>query len=161
SYYNTTDSYTTSNTAGTMGGKTGRLSFFLSANREESFSQPLAFVTTTGTPAGTQGTIQALNKTGTTANVVGAGGLLHSIMNNYKFKWAVDVNDWLKFSHTVGFFQNETYSTVQSYLSGAGGAPTFGGVAAFASNTYNLQEQHLMNAVSLKSDTHGAWDFEL
>lgn len=159
-YYGTHDSFTTSNTAGTIGGKAGAFSFFLSANREESFSQPLGFVTTGGFPANTSGTIGAVNKTGQAANVVGASGLLHTIMSNYSFKWAAALNDWLTFSHTIGYWQNTAFSTVQSYLT-QNGMPTFAGLNGFASGNYNLQEQHLANAVSLKSDTKGNWDFEL
>lgn len=158
--YGTHDTFTTSNTAGTLGSKVGAFSFFLSANREESFSQPLSFVTTSGIPTNTFGTIGATNKTGQPANVVGAGGLLHTIMNNYKLKWAVELNDWLTLSHTLGYWQNTAYATVQSYLT-QNGMPTFGAVNGFASGNYNLQEQHLANAVSLKSDTRGNWDFEL
>jgi iron complex outermembrane receptor protein len=161
-YYNTYGSYLTSNSAGTIGDKVGKLSFFLAANREESFSQPLSFVTNGGAfAAGTSGTIGALTKNGTPANVVGAGGLLHSIMDNYKLKLAVDVTDWLKASYTVGFWNNSTFSTVQSYLTTANGTPTFGGVSGFANNTFNLSEQHLMHALSLKTDTGGNWDWEL
>jgi iron complex outermembrane receptor protein len=161
-YYNTYGSYLTSNSAGTIGDKVGRLSFFLAVNREESFSQPLAFVTNGGAfAAGTNGTIPALTKTGTVANVVGAGGLLHSIMDNYKLKLAVDLTDWLKASYTIGYWDNTTFSTVQSYLTAANGTPTFGGVSGFANNTYNLGEQHLMHALSLKTDTGGNWDWEL
>jgi len=161
-YYNTFGSYLTSNTAGTIGSKVGRLSFFLAANREESFSQPLAFITNGAAfPAGTQGTIPALTKTGTPGNVAGAGGLLHSIMDNYKLKLAVDVTDWLRASYTIGFWDNSTFSTVQSYLTTANGTPTFGGIPGFANNTYNLNEQHLMHALSLKTDTGGNWDWEL
>lgn len=161
SYYNTQDTFSTSNTAGTIGSKVGNFSFFLAANREESFSQPLGFVTNPSFVAGTQGTIFALNKSGVVTDVVGASGLLHTTMNNYKLKWAVDLNDWLKFSHTLGYWQNIAFSTVQSYLRAPNGALTFGGVSGFASGNYNLQEQHLANAVSLKSDTRGNWDFEL
>ena len=159
-YYSTHDAFTTSNTAGTIGSKVGAFSFFLSANREESFSQPLAFVTTAGIPADTFGTIGATNKTGQAANVVGASGLLHTIMDNYKLKWAVELNDWLTFSHTIGYWQNNAYSTVQSYLT-QNGMPTFAGIGGFASGNYRLQEQHLANAVSLRSDTRGNWDFEV
>jgi len=165
-YYSTHDTFSTSNTSGTIGSKVGPFSFFLSANREESFSQPLTFVTTAAIPTNTFGTIGATNKTGQAANVVGAGGLLHTIMDNYKLKWAVELNDWLTFSHTLGYWQNNAYSTVQSYLT-QNGMPTFGGQNAFngqngfASGNYRLQEQHLANAVSLKSDTRGNWDFEL
>jgi iron complex outermembrane receptor protein len=161
-YYNTWGSYLTSNSAGTIGDKVGRLSFFLAANREESFSQPLAFITNGAAfAAGTQGTISAASKTGTPANVVGAGGLLHSIMDNYKLKLAVDVTDWLKASYTIGFWDNSTFSTVQSYLTTTNGTPTFGGIAGFASNTYNLGEQHLMHALSLRTESGGNWDWEL
>lgn len=159
-YYDTHNTFTTSNTAGTIGSKVGAFSFFLAANREENFSQPLGFVTTGGFPANVYGTIGAQNRTGGVANVVGASGLLHTIMNNYKLKWAVELNDWLTFSHTIGYWQNTAFSTVQSYLM-QDGMPTFAGLNGFASGNYRLQEQNLANAVSLRSDTRGTWDFEL
>ena len=86
-------------------------------------------MTTGGIPANTFGTIGATNKTGQAANVVGASGLLHTIMDNYKLKWAVELNDWLTFSHTFGYWQNNAYSTVQSYLT-QNGMPTFAGLTA-------------------------------
>ena len=61
----------------------------------------------------------------------------------------------------AGGTNNSTFSTVQSYLTTANGAPTFGGVSGFANNTYNLNEQHLMHALSLKTYTGGNWDWEL
>ncbi|HJT97538.1 MAG TPA: TonB-dependent receptor, partial [Rhodanobacteraceae bacterium] len=42
----------------------------------------------------------------------------------------------------------------------ANGAPTFGGANGFATNTFLLDEAHLMQALALKSDTGGAWDGE-
>jgi len=160
SMYKTTDTYSTSNTAATLGDKVGKLSFFLSVNREESFSQPLQFVTSaTNVIAG--GAIPQYNKTGGQANVAGAGGLLHTIMNTYTAKTAVDLTDWLRASYTVSYWENNQISTVQTYLTGTNGLPTFGGVAGFASNTSNWQQQHLMNMLSLKTDTGGNWDGEL
>ena len=142
SMYKTTDTYSTSNTAATLGDKVGRLSFFLSMNREESFSQPLQFVTSaTNVVAG--GAMPAYNKTGGQANVAGAGGLLHTIMNTYTAKTAVDLNDWLRANYTVSYWENNQISSVQTYLTGTNGLPTFGGVAGFASNTSNWQQQHL------------------
>ncbi len=161
SMYNTTGTYSTSNSAATFGDKVGKLSFFLSANREESFSQPLQFVTSTTIPGGTNGTFVGLNKQGGPANVVGAGGLLHTIMNNYTLKTSVDINDWLRASYSVSYWENNQISTAQSYLTTANGTPTFAGVSGFASNTSNWQQQHLMNALSLKTDTGGNWDWEL
>ena len=60
SWYATTNTYSTTNTAGTLGGKIGKASFFLAANREESWSQPLTFITNGATFAGgTMGTTVA------------------------------------------------------------------------------------------------------
>ena len=161
SWYATTNTYSTSNTAGTLGGKVGKASFFLAANREENWSQPLTFITNGATFAGgTMGTIKEVNKSGVATNVVGAGGLLHTVMDNYKFKWQVELNDWMKFTHTIGYWQNNAQSSVQSYL-WQNGAQTFGNINSFANGAYNLVEQHLANAVSLKSDTRGTFDFEV
>ncbi len=158
--YKTRGSYVTSNTAATIGGKYGKTSWFLSFNHQEGDSQPLYFVTAGSAPAGTSGTIPAVNKTGAVADLVGAGGLLHSATNNLTAKVAVDLTDWLRASYTVGYWDNDTTSTVQSYLTDAHGIPTFGGVSGFANDEYTLQEKHLMNAVSLKTDTQGDWDWE-
>ena len=159
--YGTTGTYSTSNSAATFGDKVGRLSFFFSANREESFSQPVSFVTSTAIPGGTSGTYVGLNKQGGAANVVGAGGLLHTIMNTYTLKTSVDINDWLRASYSVSYWENNQVSTAQSYLTSANGTPTFAGVSGFASSTSNGQQQHLMNALSLRTDTRGNWDWEV
>jgi len=158
--YKTNNTYATSESAATIGGKLGKFSFFLSGNLLDSWSQPLFFVTNATAPANTTGTVSALSKTGTPANVVGAGGLLHSVMTNVNLKIALDVTDWLRATYSIGYWDNNTNSSVQTYLTNASGNQTFGGVSGFASNTYNLYQQHLMNAVSLKTDTGGKWDFE-
>jgi iron complex outermembrane recepter protein len=158
--YKTNNTYGTSESAATIGGKLGKFSFFLSGNLLDSWSQPLFFVTNSTAPANTTGTVAALSKTGTPANVVGAGGLLHSVMTNVNLKVALDVTDWLRATYSIGYWDNNTNSSTQTYLTNAGGNQTFGGVSGFASNTYNLYQQHLMNAVSLKTDIGGKWDFE-
>ena len=100
---------------------------FVSGNFQNSFSQPLAWVTTAGTPAGTAGTIPALSRTGTIANVLGAGGLLHTQMFTGKAKAALDITDWLTATYTVGLWSNDQDSRVETYLRDASGHPTFGG----------------------------------
>ncbi len=159
--YKTNQTYATSQTSATIGDKTGRVSWFLSANHLDSASQPLFFITNGGIPAGTHGAIAALNKTGGVADVVGAGGLLRSLQDTLTAKVSIDLTDWLKLNYTVSYWDNDTHSSAQSYLTDASGNPTYGGVAGFASDTYNLHEQHLMNAASLKTYTHGAWDGEV
>ena len=155
--YKTNGTFGTSNTAATLGDKVDRISFFLSVDRSRAAASRWPS-SPTRHPAPTATSPPSPRRLA--ANVVGAGGLLHTIMNNLKAKVAVDLTDWLRASYTVGYWTNNTQSPVQTYLTDAGGNPTFGGVSTFASNASNLQQQHLMNVFSLKTDTGGNWDAE-
>ena len=160
--YGTKKVYPTSQTSASIGNRVEAFSWFLSANFQDSFSQPLIYITNGTAPAGTTGTYPATNRTGGAANVVGAGGLLHTDMLNAKMKLAVDMTSWMRATYTLGYWQNNASSKVETYLtSTATGAPTFGGVNGFAGGNYKLFQSHLANAVSLKTDTHGVFDFDL
>ena len=162
-FYKTKNTYRTDQTSVSVGDKQGNFSYFLSGNFQNSYSQPLAWVTTpTVAPAGVTGLIpQSGRVPGTIANVAGAGGLLHTEMANLKGKFAWDITPLVKATYTIGYWSNDTKSDVQSYLQNPAGNPTFGNVAGFASNYYTLDEKHLANAVSIKSDTKGTYDFDL
>jgi iron complex outermembrane receptor protein len=159
--YGTHGNYATSKTSVTASGRNGKFSWFVGANSANSFSQPLSFITSGSTPAGTTGTIPARNKVGQTANVLGAGGLLHTRMLNVDGKFGYDITPWLQAAYWVGYWSNDGQSRTQTYLSGANGAPTFGKASGFASNTYGIVEHHLMQAASLKTDTKGNFDGSL
>lgn len=159
--YGTHGNYATSKTSITAGGRNGKFSWFVGANSANSFSQPLSFITSGSTPAGTTGTIPAHNKLGQVANVLGAGGLLHTRMLNLDGKFAYDITPWLQAAYWVGYWSNDGQSRTQSYLSGTNGASTYGKANGFASNTYSIVEHHLMQAASLKTDTHGDFDGSL
>jgi iron complex outermembrane receptor protein len=159
--YNTKGTHRTDQTSVSVGDKKDNFSYFLSGNFQNSYSQPLAWVTSATIPAGTSGAIPQLNKLGAPANVVGAGGLLHTQMANVKGKFSWDITPWVKATFITGYWSNNSDSNVQTYLRNAGGNPTFGGVAGFASNHNTLSQKHLANAVSIKSDTRGFFDFDL
>ena len=159
--YNTKGTFRTDQTSLSLGDRKDNFSYLLSGNFQNSYSQPLAWITNTTIPAATTGTIPQLNKLGTPANVVGAGGLLHTEMANVKGKFAWDITPYVTATWTTGLWSNDTNSDVQTYLRNAAGNPTFGGVAGFASNYFTLSEQHLANALSVKSDTKGTFDFDL
>src|SRR5581483_4148914 len=135
-------------------------------NYQNSFSQPLFWVTTAGTPAGTTGTIPALSRTGTTANVLGAGGLLHTEQANIKLKTSLDITSWLNATYTIGYWSNDGHSSVDTYLRDAAGNPTYGGNAAvgganFAADTYSIFEKHLAQSLSFKTDTRDKFDWDV
>ncbi|HTK13075.1 MAG TPA: TonB-dependent receptor [Xanthobacteraceae bacterium] len=160
--YKTNKTFRTDQTSASFGNRwSNGVSLFVSGNFQNSDSQPLAWITTGGTPAGTSGTIPAVNRTGSVANVVGAGGLLHTEMANLKAKLAVDLTDWLTATYTVGYWSNDGRASVDTYLRDAAGRPTFGNVSAFASNFYSIAEKHLAQALSLKTNTRGAFDWDI
>jgi iron complex outermembrane recepter protein len=163
--YGTKDTYVTSQTSAAAGNRDGKLSWLITANYLDSYQQPLTY-TTFGTvfgvgPAGTTGTIAALNKQGGVANVVGTGALAHSLQTSGNLRLAYDVTPLVQATYSLGIWNNVQTSNPQTYLTSTTGAPTFGGVSTFASNKYIWDQTHLSNAVSLKSDTKGVYDFDL
>lgn len=158
--YRSSGDYPTSQSSATFSGRSGNVSWFLGGNVQNSFSQPLAYVTSATIPNGTVGAISVDNKLGQPANVLGAGGLLHTVQHDLTARLSYDLTPSLRATWLAGWWRNEGDSRVQTYLTDASGDPAFGSANGFASNRYKLDAEHLMQALSLKSDTGGNWDFE-
>ena len=160
--YGTKNTYVTSQTSAAAGNRDGKLSWLVTANYLDSYQQPLTYTTNGSIPAGTTGTFPALNKQGLVADVVGTGTLAHSEQTSGNLRLAYDLTPLVKATYSLGVWNNVQTSSPQTYLtSTATGAPTFAGLSAFASNKYTWDQTHLSNAVSLKSDTRGVYDFDL
>ncbi|HEY4219009.1 MAG TPA: TonB-dependent receptor [Gemmatimonadaceae bacterium] len=157
--YGTRDTYGTAQTAAVVGDRLGKFSYWASGNYQNSNSQPLLFVTSPTFPNGTTGGYSAQNRTGATANVLGASGLLHTGMTNATAKIAYDITPSLRAAYTFAFWQNDAKSSVQAYTSAAG-EPTFAGQSGYASGFYDLNEDHTAHSLSLRTNTHRDWDFE-
>ena len=160
--YGTKDTYTSSQTSASAGDRKGALSWLLSVNYQDSYQQPLTYTTNATIPAGTTGVFPALNKQGLPANVVGTGALAHSQQTSANLRLAYDVTPLVQATYSLGIWNNHQTSNPQTYLtSTATGLPTFAGISGFASNKYIWDQTHLSNAISLKSDTKGVYDFDL
>lgn len=160
--YGTKDTYVSSQTSAAAGDRKGPLSWLITANYQDTYQQPLTYTTNATIPVGTTGTFPALNKQGVPANVVGTGTLAHSQQTAGNIRLAYDVSPLVQATYSLGIWNNHQTSNPQTYLtSTATGAPTFAGLSAFASNKYTWDQTHLSNAVSLKSDTKGVFDFDL
>ena len=111
-FYRTKNTYRTDQTSVSIGDRKGNFSYFISGNFQNSFSQPLAWVTTpSNLPAGVTGVIpQSGRVPGTRADVVGAGGLLHTEMANVKGKFAWDITPWVKATYIIGYWSNDARS---------------------------------------------------
>jgi iron complex outermembrane receptor protein len=162
SQYGTRDTYVTSQTSAAAGNRDGQLSWLVSANYLDSYQQPLSYVTNGSIPAGTTGAFRANNKTGQEADVVGAGTLAHSQQASGNLRLAYDLTPLVQATYSFGVWNNHQVSAPQTYLtSTATGLPTFAGLQSFASNRYVWDETHVSNAVALKSDAKGVFDFDL
>ena len=160
--YGTKDTYVTSQTSAAAGNRNGNLSWLVSANYLDSFQQPLTYTTSGGIPAGTIGTFPALNKQGVPANVIGTGALAHSQQTSGNLRLVYDISPLVQATYSFGVWNNRQVSDPQTYLkSTATGLPTFAGISGFANNKYIWDETHVSNAVSIKSNTRGAFDFDL
>jgi iron complex outermembrane receptor protein len=166
--YGTKDTYASSVTSATAGNRDGNLSWLVSANYLDTYQQPLTYTTNgattanpSGIPANTTGAFPAFNKTGAIANVVGTGALAHSQQTSGNVRLAYDITPLVQATYSLGIWNNVQTSNPQSYLtSTVNGGPTFGNVAGFASNKYIWDQTHLSNAISLRSDTKGTYDFD-
>jgi iron complex outermembrane receptor protein len=145
---------------GTIGDRTGPLAWFLSADHVDSKSQPLAYVTVTGTanPAGMSGGFADLNRSAAPIRVIGAAGFEHQKQDNVKLKLALDLTPGIRLSYIGGLFLNDTAATAQTYLHDGGGMPAF--TPAFSSNVYLYDERHWSHGLSAKGEG-GAFDWEL
>ena len=177
-WYGVKDTYATHQTSAEIGNRHENFAWQLNGSFTDSHSQPVTWVTTTNSAVsnGGSGLIVAPNKYGyqvgasssTTgivynprAYIAGAGGLLHTQMTNLNLKTSFDITPWLTAKYVLGFWSNNGASSVQTFLNTSAGAPTFDGISGFASGRYTINEKHVTNAFSLKTDTKGEWDWEL
>lgn len=160
SLYGTERNYSTLQTAANLGNRYGKLAVWLSGNYQRSNSQPVSFVTGTTFPAGTTGGFAERNKLGTTANILGATGLLQTDMTNGKLKLAYELTPTLSAAYTFGIWNNSSTSGAESYLRTGAGTPTYAGQAGFATGTNRLSEWHTAHSLALRSRSTGDWNGE-
>lgn len=111
---------------------------------------------------GHQGRLPGRNKVGQEADVVGTGILARSQQTSANLRLAYDVAPLVQATYSLGIWNNHQVSDPQTYLrSTATGLPTFAGISTFASGKYIWDQTHLSNAVAIKSDTKGLFDFDL
>ncbi|HEY4074367.1 MAG TPA: TonB-dependent receptor [Herbaspirillum sp.] len=161
-----------------LGDRSGDFSWRLSANHLDSSSQPLTFITATRSTAAAGGgqtiggAINETNRTGGNILVVGAGNITHTVQDTARLKLAYDFSPSITAAYTIGIWQNDAKAHAETYLTDAAGAAYYGGTAAningnayaanaisgFSSNT--VQQQHLMQSLSLHAKNQGPWDWE-
>ncbi|HTH95194.1 MAG TPA: TonB-dependent receptor [Rhodocyclaceae bacterium] len=179
--YGTHKTFNTGEVSASLGNRIDDLSWRLSINHLDSQSQPLTLATASPTASAAIATVTggytATDRNGKPILVFGAGGMEHKLQDTLNAKLAYDVTPGWQVAYTAGVFQNNTHAQMQNYLTNAAtGAPlatgtsstivNFGGTnyslspTSLSNGMYTFDELHLMQALSLKSNTQGEWDWE-
>ena len=182
SLYGTKDTYSSTQASATVGNRNGDLSWWLSANHLDSYSQPITFGTLSPSTGGVAGLAVInspypdTNRFGQPIQVVSAQNISQTLQDNVKVKLAYDFTPTVTAAYTLGYWQNATKTKSQSYLTDATGAPYYGTATATNVNIggvrYNAQtiatqmssnqldQERVMQGLSLKTKTNETWDWE-
>ena len=174
--YGTDDNYSGYQANAALGNRHGDLAWFASLNHLDSKGHPMSFATkavsTTAPGAATvvTGAFRDIDANGAERVVLGATGIDASVQDNFKAKFAYDFSSTVRANYILGYWQNDSDTSVQSYLRDAAGNPVYSGnvnIGGFrytlANNTFQPNqriEKHWMHGFSLKTDTRDEWDFE-
>ena len=177
-FYGTDSRYSGNQASASLGNKNGEWSWFVNANRTDSSGQPLVFATraiSTANPApGAQvvtGAVPGLDRTNTPWLLLGGSTQYDTVQNHLKVKLAYDFSPTVRASYVLGYWQNETRNNSQTYLRNAAGTPVYSGNVSINGRGYTLAAsdfgvgrdslEHLMQGLSVKSNTQGVFDWEV
>ncbi|MGI4901582.1 MAG: TonB-dependent receptor [Janthinobacterium lividum] len=179
--YGTQQTFPSQQYSATLGNKADKLSWFFSANHLDSFSQPITFGTLTQsiTRAGASlpvigGAIAGVTRTGAAEQIIAGSNFTHTLQDDVTLKLAYDFTPTLSASYTVGYWQNRSKATSESYLSSANGDAYYGAtsgnvniggyqysassIASQFSSSY-VEQEHLMQGLQLGTHTGGVFDW--
>ncbi len=176
--YGTDETYSGYQASAALGGRAGDLSWWASFNHLDSHGQPMSFATKalSTTPAGggdqvVSGAYRDRDPNGAQRVVLGATSVTHTLQDQTKIKLAYDLTPQVQATYTLGWWQNDSVSTVSSYLRNAAGNPVYSGNVNIGGMRYNLantdlnpsrgDQEHWLHGLSLKTKTGGEWDWEL
>ena len=101
----------------------------------------------------------------------------HAVQDNLKIKLAYDITPTIRAAYTLGYWQNDSEKRGESYLKDATGNTIYGtggstGIYQYvkidgkyytivAPASSNTEQEHWMHGLSVKSNTGGAWDWDI
>ncbi|MGI4848632.1 MAG: TonB-dependent receptor [Janthinobacterium lividum] len=178
--YNTHQSYSGHQESASLGNRQGAWSWWVDASRLDSDGQPLVIVSKTpcgagnacpaGTPTAVTGAVASRDIRNQTVQLMGTSSQTRTVQDQGKVKLAYDFSPTVRASYLLGWWNNEARRSADSYLRDAAGAPVYSGVVSIGGASYALlpsdfapsraSQEHLMQALTVKSNTRGTWDWE-
>ncbi|MEQ1807418.1 MAG: TonB-dependent receptor, partial [Burkholderiaceae bacterium] len=187
--YGTDDRFNGWHTSAALGNAAGDFSYWVALDHLDNHGQPQTFGNTTpkaGAPAAA-GTftdvsgspvIRDIDTAGRPRIIVSSTGIDHTVQDMAKLKLAYRFTPQWQASSTLGIWRNDSDGTVDSYLRDANGNTVYNAGAAFANPLkfvridgvdYTVSaavpsrssSEHWMHGLALKSNTGGAWDWDV
>jgi len=172
SWWGVSRAFVTETTALTAGDKIRDFSWFLALNYAHNENQPITYTNAgTGNLFPFPGGFYSQNKYGAPQNIVGSGSISDENFINGKLKLAYDITPTIRAAYTLGVYNSDRASWPENYISGgrnqlfgpAAGPGSIGTAAlqGFGAANLRYQETIVTNALSVKSNTGGVFDWEL
>ncbi|MES3002865.1 MAG: TonB-dependent receptor [Pseudomonadota bacterium] len=160
-----------------LGNRNGDWSWRLAVIRGDSEGQPLTFATRLpaqgaagSVGVAVTGAVPGRNRSDQDWLILGEGTRYHSVQDHLKARVAYDFSPTVRAIYTIGWWRNVSEGRPATYLRDAAGAPVYSGAVNIAGRSYSLTPAdfaasnedlaHLMQGFSVKSHTHGVWDWE-
>ncbi|MFM2440676.1 MAG: hypothetical protein RLZZ349_403, partial [Pseudomonadota bacterium] len=174
SLYGTNEQYHGYHLATSVGNKVNDFSFWLGVDYLENQGQPMGFATNplsviTSNANSVTGAYQDKDVTNADRVVFGANSIEHVKQTDVKFKASYDITPNIKVAYTIGLWDLNSTTDVQSYIKDRSGSTVYNNTVSFNNNSYNVtglspgraEALHIMQALAIKSDNKSFFDWEL
>jgi len=181
--YGTDEHYQGSHLTASIGHKVNDFSFWLGADYLENEGQPMSFSTATAScnpnppnppsncnnPVSVTGAHKDLSEKNESRLIFGANSIDTNKQTNIKFKSSYDINPTLKATYTLGVWDMNNRTDVQSYIKDDAGNPIYNQNVSIGGEIYKVsgmnpgeaKSLHIMQAIDLKSNIKGFFDWQL
>ncbi|MCE3261946.1 MAG: tonB-dependent Receptor Plug domain protein [Pseudoduganella sp.] len=176
--YNTDQDFSAKQASMSLGSRHGAWSWFLSVNRTDSDGHPQTYtnrVIASGAAGGAgvpvSGAVADKDRTNRDIYILGTATQYSTVQDHAKFKLAYDISPTVRASYSLGWWQNDSDGTPNSYLRDAAGKPVYSGPVSIngrsftlAASDFNASKEalrHLMHGLTVKSNTKGMFDWEV
>jgi len=175
--YNTKMTSTARQSSMSLGNRFGAWSWFASVNRTDSDGQPQTFtnrVISSGVAGGggvpVTGAVADKDRTNRDIHILGTATQYSTVQDHAKIKLAYDFSPTVRASYSLGWWQNDSHGSPNTYLRDAAGKPVFSGPVSVNGRTFTLapsdfnsskeELRHVMHGLTVKSNTKGVFDWE-
>jgi len=172
--YGTNSSNNGNHESASVGSKINDFSFLLGVDRLDNRGQPLDFAVASVNNSGTGGAsvigaYQDKSEKSAGRIIFGATNIDDTQQINTKLKLAYDFTPEFKAAYTLGLWDADGRTDVQSYIKNASGSPVYSGNVNFNGNKYTAVKMspsksealHIMQVLDLKSNTKAFFDWQL